>query len=143
VIESSAIDDEEFLYRKASVNSGWYDSEKEELKPDAFKPRADDGEGISLDRAKSAKHPEFRSLQEAAQGASPRGYYIAVFRVGDLRSNGFTVAADFLDGNPGHALLTDLTYANRRSPSSLEKMNQLAHKLVVRVEGPFNSESDK
>jgi len=140
VNESNAIDDEELLYRKVSVNSGWYDPDRRELKPDTFRPRRDDDKGISFDRAKSAEHPEFRGLEEAARGPSPRGYYIAVFKAGGLRTSGFTIIADSLDGNPGHALLTDLIYAKPKDPSSLTRMNQLAHKLVVRVEGPFEGE---
>jgi len=141
VNDSNAIDDKEFLYRKVSVNSGWYDPEREELKPLAFRPRRDDAEGISFDRAASPSHPEFRSLEQAALGQSSGGYYIAVFNVGGLRSSGFTVVADSLDENPGHALLTDLIYAEPRDSRTEEKMVLLAHQLVVRVEGPFHSEA--
>jgi len=141
VNESNAIDAEELLCRKVSVNSGWYNLEGKKLSPDALRPRSDDTEGISLDRANSPSHPEFRSMEQAAKGRSANGYYLAIFRVGDLRSQGFTVEADSLEGNPGHALLKDLTYGNCKEPQSREKMALLAHKLVIRVEGPFKSES--
>ncbi len=113
-----------------------------ELKPDAFsRPRRDDTEGISFDRAKSPSHPEFRSLEQAAKGRSPKGYYVVVFKVGGLRHRGLTVEADALEENPGHTLLTDLTHENRKDPHSLEKMLLLAHQLVVSVKGPFKAES--
>lgn len=69
------INDDELLFRKVPVNPGWYDSVKDELKPDALNPRPDDTEGISLDRAQSPVHPEFRSIEQAAIGRSPNGYY--------------------------------------------------------------------
>jgi len=140
VNDSDSIDDEEVLYRKVSVNSGWYNPEKQELAPDAFRPRRDDTEGISFDRAESPSHPEFRSVQQAAISRSPKGYFVAILKVGGLRHQGFTVIANSLDENPGHALLTDLTYAKPIAHDSQEKMNQLAHQLVVRVEGPFKTE---
>jgi len=137
VNDSNEIDDEELLYRKVSVNSGWYNLDRNELKLEAVKPFKHDDNGISLDRAKSRIHPEFRSIVQAAQGPSKNGYYIATFRVGDLSSNGLTVIPDPLEGNPGHALIVDLTYVNRKDPASFQKMLQLVHKLVIRVEGPF------
>jgi len=135
------IGDDEFLYRKVPVSEGWYDSDQKELKPKALNPRPDDTRGISLDRAQSSSHPEFRSVEQAAKGRSPAGYYVAIFNVGDLRSHGFTVKADPLEENPGHALLENLTYENRKGSQSREKMVQLAHQLVVRVEGPFHVEA--
>jgi len=135
------IGDDEFLYRKVPVSQEWYNPVKKELKPKALNPRPIDTEGISLDRAKSRSHPEFRSIEQAAKGPSAKGYYVVIFRVGDLRSQGFTVEADPLKENPGHTLLKDLTYENRKDPQSREKMLQLAHQLVVRVEGPFHAEA--
>lgn len=136
------IGDDELLYRKVSVNSKRYDLEQGELKPLAVYPREEDTTGISFDRAQSKAHPEFHSIEEAAQGPSPNGYYVIVFRAGDLRSHGMSIVADPLEDNPGHALLQDLTYDNRKEPSSREKMVLLAHRLVVRVEGPFPSGSE-
>lgn len=139
--DAHGIDGSELLYRKVSVNSGWYDPIRDELKPDAFRPRSDDENGISFDRAKSDSHPEFRTLEAAAQGASSNGYYIAVFRAGDLVANGFSLAPDPTDDNvnSGHSLVTDLTYNNRTNVESQNKMVLLAHKLKLRVEGPFRS----
>ncbi len=137
------IGNDEFLYRKVPVKPGWYDPAKNELKPKALNPRPDDTEGISLDRAKSPSHPEFRSIEQTAKGQSTDGYYVAIFKVGDLCSQGFTVEEAPLEENPGHALLKDLAYGNRKEPQCREKMLLLAHKLVVRVEGPFKPKSSQ
>ena len=134
------IGNDELLYRKVPVKPGWYDPERNELKPDALTPRKDDTAGISFDRAASESHPEFRSAEQAGHGRSPAGYYVAVFKAGDLRSHGFSIIADPQPGNPGHALLEDLTYSNRKDPSSQEKRVELAHDLVIAVEGPFHSD---
>ena len=112
------IDDDELLYRKVSVSSGWYDNRTHELKPEAFKPRADDDNGISFDRAKSDLHPEFRTIEAAARGPSSKGYYVAVFRVGDLRAHEFSVIANPDEGNPGHALVAELKYGDRKEVES-------------------------
>lgn len=138
--DSNAIYDEEFLYRRVP-NCGWYDPDRMELKPDAFRPRHVDLEGLSIERAVSLSHPEFRTVEQAAIGPAKKGYYVAILKVGDLRLHGFTVVPDPLDGNPGHALLIDLIYSKPRDPRVLEKMVLLAHELVVRVEGPFNVET--
>ena len=140
--ELHEIGDDELLYRKVPVKQDWYDLERSELKPYALNPREADITGISFDRAQSENHPEFRSIEEAAIGQSRYGYYVAVFRVGDLRTEGLSVVADPLDDNPGHALLQDLTYSNRKEPSSQEKMVLLAHRLVMQVDGPFSSGSE-
>ncbi len=135
------IGDDELLYRKISVKSEWYDPARQEVKPDAFKLRDSDRDGISIDRARSEQHSDFRSIEEAAQGQSVKGYYVAVLRVNVLRKYGFTVTSAPLQSNPGHALIKDLNYGNRLDPSSQEKLALLAHKLVDRVEGPFLFES--
>lgn len=134
---------DELLYRKVPVNPNWYNPSLDELAPDAFHPRSEDDLGISLDRARSAKHPEFRSIEESAKGPSSKGYYVAVLRVGDLRRQGFSIVPDpsCERGNPGHVLITDLTYDNRKEPESENKKVLLAHELVLRVEGPFHSET--
>lgn len=128
---------DEFLYRKIPVKPNWYNPERQELAPDAFRPREEDNTGISFDRAKSNSNPEFRSVEEVAVGPSSEGYFVAVLRVSDLIASGLTVKADPIAGNPGHALLTDLTSANRREVISRERMTLLAHELTLRVEGPF------
>jgi hypothetical protein len=139
VVDASEIGDDEFLYRRVPVTPEWYDPARRELKPDAFNPRSDDLDGISFDRARSEAHPEFRSIEEAAKGPSANGYYVAVFQVSELRAAGFTLKADPDEehANPGHALLVDLTYSNRKDEQSKDKMVLLAHRMPLRVEGPF------
>jgi hypothetical protein len=82
-------------------------------------------------------HPEFRTIEQAAEGKSARGYYVAVLRVGDLRAAGIDVIGKPVEGNPGHAELPSLTSANRDTPKAEETMKKLAERLTLRVEGPF------
>lgn len=134
------IGDDELLYRRISVKSEWYDPERNEIKPDAFKPWHRDATGISFDRAKSEQHPDFRRIEDAAQGRSALGYYVAVFQTAHLRRDGFTLIPDpdWENNNPGHALMTDIRYELRRDPQCESKMLRLAHGgLCLRVEGPF------
>lgn len=139
--DPSEIGDDEILFRKLPVKFDRYDPDRKEVKPDAFRPTKSDERGISVDRAHSERHPDFRRIEEAAQGRQAE-YYIAVLRAGDLRQHGFVLVPDPLSENPGHALIADLTYANRREPQSEEKRVQLAHGLVIRVEGPFATASN-
>ncbi len=62
---------------------------------------------------------------------------MAVLRVGDLRARGLDVASRPIEGNPGHAEITALTYDDRRSDWSKERQVELAHKLTLDVKGPF------
>ena len=119
----------------------WYDPSLSEVNPQAFKPNRFDIDGISVDRAHSERHPEFRRIAEAAQGRQDE-YYIAELRAGDLRKYGFILHANPLPQNPGHALITDLTYANRKDSESEKKMILLGRDLVLRVGGPFPSGSE-
>jgi hypothetical protein len=122
------------------VNSDWYDPARSELKPEAFKPWPRDTDGISFDRAKTDQNPSFRSVIESAQGPSANGYYVAVFRAGDLTAKGFRLVPDpdTENNNPGHALVTDIRFESRRDPECESKMILLAHGGVcLRVDGPF------
>lgn len=139
--ETHEISDDELLYRKVPISQCWYSQATNDLSPYAFNPRSEDETGISLERARSTEHPEFRTIEQAAMGPSSRGYYVAVLRVGDLRREGLSVVADPDDdrGIPGHVLITDLTYGNRKNSESEDKKMLLAHRLTLRVEGPFAS----
>jgi len=133
------IHDGEVLYRKIPVSQGWYDPDAtQQVSPKAFNPRSDDTAGLSLDRAHSEDHPDFKTVDQAGQGQSSKGYYVAVLRVEDLRANGIEVVAEPVLGNPGHAVIPDLTYGNRRSDQSLEWKVLLAHELTIDVHGPFH-----
>ena len=133
------IDDDELLYRRVSVRSGWYDPETNILLRTAFNPSAErDQTGISLDRARSDKHPHFRTIEQAATGPSPDGYYIAVFRVGDLRAHNIEVVAKPVEHNPGHAELPDLRHVNKNTERFDNIVKMLTENLRLRVEGPFH-----
>jgi hypothetical protein len=126
------IGDDEILYRRIPVSKGWYDSNG--LSPVAFDPRPDETTGISVFRAK------YKSLEDAAKGLSKKGYYVAVYRAGDLRSHDIQVVPRPLTDDPGHAELPDLTCNNRETDNALEKMSRLTE-LKQSVEGPFVSQS--
>jgi hypothetical protein len=129
-MESDSIADDELLYRRIPVSMGWYDSLG--VSPEAFDPRKDEESGISVYRAK------FTSLEQAAQGKSKKGYWVAILRAGDLRRQNIEVVPRPQPDAPGHAELPDLTCYNRLTPETLERKSQLA-KLCFKVDGPFSS----
>lgn len=105
------IDDDELLYRRVSVRSGWYD--KQELSPHAFGPNRNDQTGISVFRAR------YRSIDSAARGPSPDGYYVVVLQAGELRGNGIRVEPQpEIDGgwDISHAELPDLNVHAKKVP---------------------------
>lgn len=143
--EGDQIDDDEFLHRRISVKSKWYDKSKSP-KPvlEAFKPhRTDDPDGLSLSRAKSPEHPSFLDAEEFARGGrSSDGYLIARLRVGDLRAHGITiVASPIADTDPGHVHLPQLKSANRDSNEVKSLSKLLADELTIEVLGPFSPSS--
>ena len=124
------ITDDEIVYRRVSVKSGWYTPEKSPpLSPMAFNPRKDDTRGLSLVRAKSA--------EDAAM--SPRGQpcYVVALKAGDLRAHGIEIVPRPLPDNPGHAEIPVLTYDNRRTDVAKGLKLLLATKLCDDVLGPF------
>lgn len=128
------LDSEEILYRKIPVSMRWYDvAIAPPLSPQAFGPREDDETGLSLDRAK------YRSLAECARGRPGKAYFVAVLRVRDLWARGINVVPAPLPENVGHCELPQITYQIRKSDDVQEKMKILAHELVLRVEGPFQT----
>src|SRR5262249_15131074 len=111
--------DEEIIYRRVPVSkTDWYC--RGDLSPEAFDPLKDEHTGISVSRAKHT------SIEQAAQGRSKSGYYVAVYRVADLRAHGIDVVPRPLPGNPGHAELPDINSGNRLEDATLEKKNWLA-----------------
>ncbi len=123
--------DDEILYRRVPVSRNWY-SPASGLSPQAFDPRDDEHTGISIDRAK------YKSLTEVAAGKSKQGYFVAVFRAGDLRARGIQVLPSPESNDPGHAELPQLTCHNRDQVESLERQSLLTA-LPISVEGPFVS----
>ena len=132
--KTESIADEELLYRRVPASTGWYDSENDTLKPEAFAPhKTNDITGLSVFRNK------YTSIDEAARGRPGKSYYVAVLLAGDLRRNGMTVVSrpDVPEGyDPGHAEIPDLNAGNRKDDKTLEKQRLLVA-LRLRVEGPF------
>jgi hypothetical protein len=124
------VGDDELVYRRVPVSCAWYLDGI--LSPDAFDPRPADVDGLSVYRA------SFVTMEQAAQGPSKHGYYLAVLAVGGMRAQGIRVEPDDPDGtNPGHAKLPDLNAQDRRTTRVKEFKEVLARTLVLRVEGPF------
>jgi hypothetical protein len=140
---STHVNDDEFILRRIPRTTGWYDPQTDLVASQAFRPTKRDTTGLSVTRAKSDAHPEFRSAAEdAAAGGNPSGYYVAVVRVGDLRAYGIDVVSKpELPEHPGHAEIPLLTYATRKSDEATDAMSLLAGKLIIRVEGPFEPDS--
>lgn len=131
---TEALGDACYIYRKIPVSTGWFEPNvAPPLSPLAFKPRQGDDSGLSFDRAR------YRTIEEAAQGKSLQGYYVAVLRVGELRARNIDVVSRPVEGNPGHAEMPALTYANRKTDQAKELMVRLAHEFTLRVEGPFRN----
>ncbi|MCE9529528.1 MAG: hypothetical protein K8T89_00075 [Planctomycetes bacterium] len=128
------IADDELLYRRVPVSTGWYNPETAELKSEAFAPhKINDATGLSVSRAK------YKSAVEAARGQPGKMYFVAVVRTGDLRVLGIAVEPRPLPGDPGHAELPDLNSDRRKSDITLERQRILVKK-TLRVEGPFATE---
>ena len=130
------IDDDEVLFRRVPVSTGWYHPEEEPpVEPEAFRPNKNDATGVSLSRAR------YTPIEEAASGRPGKSYYVAVLRAGDIRAAGMEVVARPLEGSLGHAEITSLTHDSRRSRQAIEWRYFLAHRLCLRVEGPFHTPS--
>jgi hypothetical protein len=96
--------DDEVLYRRVPVSKGWWVAgASPPLSPEAFDPRPDEHEGISLYRAK------YVGLEKVAQGKSKSGYYVAKLRAGDLRAQGITIHPDDVN-DPGHVAVPNLNF---------------------------------
>lgn len=127
--EVDPIGDDELLYRRVPVSTGWYSQGG--LSPEAFNPRKGfDTSGISMSRAKHT------SLEDAAKGTSKQGYYIVILRAGDLRKHGFRVDSRPTPDDPGHAELPDLNDTSLNTNQAREMMLVLS-KLSLKIEGPF------
>lgn len=127
------IADDELLYRRISMASGWYEPARiPPLNPEAFRPnKKTDESGLSLWRAK------YVTAQEAARGPSGKPYYVAVLSAADLRAKGIEIVPRPLPGQPGHAEIPALTSANRSDQQAKNMSALIAEKLCLRFEGPF------
>ncbi len=128
------VSDDELLYRRIPVSQGWYNKDQapSPLSPEAFGPQRYDDTGLSVSRAK------YKTVEDAARGREGKSYYVAVLRAGDLRSHGIQVVPRPREDDPGHAELPDMTHGSRHSNEVVQWKVILAHKLCLRVEGPFS-----
>lgn len=127
------IADDELIYRRVPVSTGWYDSTSQDLMPEAFGPRKDDISGISVSRAK------YKTVEQAAQGRPGKSYYVAVLLAGDIRRAGMTIEPrpEVPGGiDPSHAEIIDLNAANRKEAITEDRQARLA-KLCLEVKGPY------
>lgn len=122
------VERDELLFRRIPVSMGWCDENG--VSPEAFDPRKDDTSGISLSRGK------YKSIQEVARGPSKRGYFVGVFRAGDLSDRGLVVVPRPEEDDRGHVELPSLRFETRGTPEASEQKVLLA-RLCLRVEGPF------
>ncbi len=123
----------EILFRRVPVKTGWYDPEKHPpLQQFAFRPTRHDITPLSVYRAKY-KTPE----QVAASPRPGARYYVAELRAGDLRAKGINVVPAPRPDDPGHAEITDLTFENKDTSRAIEIQKSLAEELCLRVLGPF------
>jgi hypothetical protein len=129
---SQPVGDDEILYRRIPASMGWYDPTLDPApSPEAFAPRKDDENGLSLTRA------DLVAIEVAACGASRKGYYVAKVRAGDLRAAGLEITPIPRTQNPGHAVIPLLKYSDRETDAVKEWKTLLAHKLCKEIAGPF------
>jgi hypothetical protein len=124
------VEDDEIIFRRIPKSMPWYTPETNACSPEAFNPRDDDVAGISVFRAKH------KTVEEAAQGLSKHGYYVAKLNAGMLRAAGIEIRVDDPD-DPGHAILPDIRADTRDSNAVLVFKEKLATKLILDVVGPF------
>ena len=88
---SIRVDDDEVIYRRVTLKSGWVDPHgTPRVLADAFLPhKTEDTDGLSVSRAKTPLHPEFLSAAElAGLGPTTKGYYVLELRARDFRAIG-------------------------------------------------------
>lgn len=130
---------DEHLYRRISLNANPPGlSDDRVVLQQAFLPRKNDVDGISLVRAK------YRSANEAAlpPNSTHREYVVAVVKAADLESLGLTldVTPDDIDielGTHAHVSVREMNAANYKSPEVKDWARQIAEHHVLEVLGPF------
>ncbi len=130
------ISDDEFVYRRVSMESGWYDPSLElRVAWLAFRPNENDVGGISVWRAK------YKSPREVARIAPRPGhhYYVLVLNAGRLREAGVELHPSPEDGGPGHASLINLSAEHYRSNKDAVRAlaETIRTSLIEQVKGPF------
>lgn len=131
-----AVADDEILLRRIPGRIDYFDPALiHPVTPLAFKPNEKDQGGLSLFRER------FATPQEIVANSRGNIYYFARLRAGDLRKHGMEVLPDPTDASPGHAVIGNLTHANRKSKESRERMMLLSTKLILgEVIGPICSQ---
>jgi len=121
---SRELDDKEFLYRRVS-HRDFDPGNSLPPAPIAFRPRQDDANGLSVDRAK------YVPLRVAGHSKTQpdKHYYVARLRVSDLRKEGMQLAVDPAD--KGHVLISNLNFANRGDKTQSQWQVKMANELCV------------
>lgn len=119
---SQELKDDEFLYRR--ISHQYYDAGNSlPVAAVAFRPRAEDTDGISFYRAK------YVPLCVAA--VSPKQpnkhFYVSRLLVRDLRGEGMRLDVDPTD--KAHVLVTNLNYSNLRGQEQSEWQVKMAQQL--------------
>lgn len=127
---------EDPVFRRILVKSDYYQPETNILHYNAYRPISHDVGGLSLSEGKCTANPDFLSIQEfAKKGSNEAGYYVA-----ELSKKAIEELTDLVSDprpdDPGHCLLPELTYRDRKFNESLELMKALAI-LTLEVHGPF------
>ena len=127
--ESGFLADDELLFRR--IRPDHYDPERDDAPSlNGFRPhRTNDTTGLSVSRE------QYITAAECAGLGQGKEYYVAVLRAGDLRKHGIEVVPRPDPKRRGHAELPGLRADNRRMTEDLQL--RLAHKLCLRVEGPY------
>src|SRR4051794_28120726 len=85
--------DDEVLYRR--ILSRWYDPATSQIAYDAVRPTTQDTTGLSFDR-----DGDYCTIEDAARGSNPKGYYVALYSAAAIRQKGMTVEARPQPANP-------------------------------------------
>lgn len=134
------IGDDELIYRRIPVNTGFYNVEAREVSRNAFSPSPRDTTGVSVSRSK------YSTAEEAAQeGSAGKQYYVAVLNAKEMKDAGIelTPKPDLGDGkfSAAHAELPQLNISRKKDSETQERMEKL-RSLVIRVEGPFEAPAE-
>lgn len=121
---SQKLGDDEFLYRRISHRD--YDPNNSlPVAPIAFRPRQDDANGLSLDRA---KYVPLR-VAGTSKAQPSKHFYVGRLRVGDLLKEGMQLGVD--STNKAHVLITNLNFGNRAAVIQSQWQVKLAHELCA------------
>lgn len=128
------VDPEESIYRRIFTGSGYLDPKrKPPLSAKAFRPLADEAEGISVTRANYVQRPE----DAAALGFAGKDYFLIELRAADIQGLGLSIKPDPLPPDDlGHALIPGVNSLAASMPEVEGRMDQL-RKLHFLWHGPF------